>query len=219
MPRRWRGESRRRRCRLGWWIRGLDCGRDAPRAAGGCGRSACPPPNGLFSRSVRRPGSTGLGDADEAHWPAATMTLRVSSRRWTLPPSCRTENTRGLPTAAQAEFSEAQALRGGPVRSRAAIALGIDSGREREHLAGIELDTKAAGSTALDGDGNTSFCRGTPPGARSAPERLENYGLGLSQQSVMRVTVARGVIPRSEYPAARTDKRRRFCRGENIRAP
>ena len=38
------------------------------------------------------------------------------------------------------------------------VALGIESGREREHFCGTKLHTEAAGFAALNDDGNTSFC-------------------------------------------------------------
>jgi hypothetical protein len=40
------------------------------------------------------------------------------------------------------------------------VALGIESGRQREHLCGTKLDTESAGFAALDNDGNTPFCHG-----------------------------------------------------------
>jgi hypothetical protein len=40
------------------------------------------------------------------------------------------------------------------------VALGIESGRQLEHVGGTELHTEAASFTALDDDGNTSFWHG-----------------------------------------------------------
>jgi hypothetical protein len=40
------------------------------------------------------------------------------------------------------------------------VALGIECGREREHVGGAKLHTETAGFTALDNDRNTSFCHG-----------------------------------------------------------
>jgi hypothetical protein len=43
---------------------------------------------------------------------------------------------------------------------RRMVALGIESGREREHVGGTKLHTEAAGLAALDDNRNTSFCHG-----------------------------------------------------------
>jgi hypothetical protein len=40
------------------------------------------------------------------------------------------------------------------------VALGIESGREREHVGRAKLHAEAAGFTTLNDDGNTSFCHG-----------------------------------------------------------
>jgi hypothetical protein len=40
------------------------------------------------------------------------------------------------------------------------VALGIESGRQGEHLGGTKLHTESAGFAALDDDGNTAFCHG-----------------------------------------------------------
>jgi len=40
------------------------------------------------------------------------------------------------------------------------VALGIKSGREREHVGRTKLHAEAAGFAALDDNGNTSFCHG-----------------------------------------------------------
>jgi hypothetical protein len=38
------------------------------------------------------------------------------------------------------------------------VALGIESGRERQHVGGAKLHTETASFTALYNDGNASFC-------------------------------------------------------------
>jgi hypothetical protein len=38
------------------------------------------------------------------------------------------------------------------------IALGIESGRESEHMRGTKLHAEATGFTVLGDDGNASFC-------------------------------------------------------------
>jgi hypothetical protein len=43
---------------------------------------------------------------------------------------------------------------------RRMVALGIKSGREREHVGGTKLHTEAACFTALYDDRNASFCHG-----------------------------------------------------------
>jgi hypothetical protein len=43
---------------------------------------------------------------------------------------------------------------------RRMVALGVESGREREHVGGTELHTEAAGFATLDDNGNTSFWHG-----------------------------------------------------------
>jgi len=43
---------------------------------------------------------------------------------------------------------------------RRMIALGIESGREREHVGRTKLHAEATGFTALNDDGNTAFCHG-----------------------------------------------------------
>jgi hypothetical protein len=40
------------------------------------------------------------------------------------------------------------------------VALGVESGRECEHVGWTELHAKTAGLAALDDNGNTSFCQG-----------------------------------------------------------
>jgi hypothetical protein len=40
------------------------------------------------------------------------------------------------------------------------VALGVESGREREHVGRTKLHAEAAGFAALDDNGNTSFCHG-----------------------------------------------------------
>jgi hypothetical protein len=42
------------------------------------------------------------------------------------------------------------------------VTLGIESGRERQHMRGTKLDAKATGFAALDDDRNTSFCHENP---------------------------------------------------------
>ena len=77
---------------------------------------------------------------------------------------------------------------------RRMIALGIEGGREREHLGRTELHTKATGLTALDDNGNTSFGHGTPTlGVMGTRSTRGNYGLGLSHQGVTWITDAREV--------------------------
>ena len=74
---------------------------------------------------------------------------------------------------------------------RRVIALGIKGGRECEHFGRAELNAKTTGLAALDDNGNTSFCHGTPTlGAMGAPSTRGNYDLGLSQQGVTWVTAA-----------------------------
>jgi hypothetical protein len=43
---------------------------------------------------------------------------------------------------------------------RRMVALGVKSGREREHVAGTKLHTEATGFTTLYDNGNASFCHG-----------------------------------------------------------
>src|SRR3984957_255645 len=43
---------------------------------------------------------------------------------------------------------------------RRMVALGIEGGRQREHLCRTKLHAEAAGFAVLDHDGNTSFCHG-----------------------------------------------------------
>jgi len=43
---------------------------------------------------------------------------------------------------------------------RGMVTLGIESGRERQHVRRTKLHAEAAGFTALDDNGNTSFCHG-----------------------------------------------------------
>jgi len=40
------------------------------------------------------------------------------------------------------------------------VALGIESGRERQHVGGTELHTETAGFATFNDDGNASFCHG-----------------------------------------------------------
>jgi len=56
------------------------------------------------------------------------------------------------------------------------VALGIESGREREHVGGAKLHTEAAGFATLDDNGNTSFWHGISTlGGRTFPEILRDY--------------------------------------------
>jgi hypothetical protein len=41
---------------------------------------------------------------------------------------------------------------------RGMVTLGVESGGKREHVAGTELHTEAAGFTTLNDDRNASFC-------------------------------------------------------------
>jgi len=41
---------------------------------------------------------------------------------------------------------------------RRMVSLGIESGRQREHVRRTKLHTETAGFTALNNDGNTPFC-------------------------------------------------------------
>jgi hypothetical protein len=41
---------------------------------------------------------------------------------------------------------------------RRMVALGIESGRKREHVGGTKLHTKATGFATLDDNRDTSFC-------------------------------------------------------------
>jgi hypothetical protein len=52
------------------------------------------------------------------------------------------------------------------------VALGIESGREREHVGGTKLHTEAAGFATLDDNRNSSFWHGisTLGAARKLPE-------------------------------------------------
>jgi hypothetical protein len=43
------------------------------------------------------------------------------------------------------------------------VALGIEGGREREHVRGTKLHAKPASLAALNNDRNTSFCHENPP--------------------------------------------------------
>jgi hypothetical protein len=42
------------------------------------------------------------------------------------------------------------------------VTLGVESGREREHVRGTKLHAKATGLAALNDDGNASFCNESP---------------------------------------------------------
>jgi hypothetical protein len=43
------------------------------------------------------------------------------------------------------------------------VALGIESGGEREHVGRTKLHTEATGFAVLDDDGNATFCHGNSP--------------------------------------------------------
>jgi hypothetical protein len=61
------------------------------------------------------------------------------------------------------------------------VALGVEGGREREHVGGTELHAKATGLAALDDDRNTSFCHEIPQ-LRSS----ERSGNSIEQDVIMR---------------------------------
>jgi hypothetical protein len=42
------------------------------------------------------------------------------------------------------------------------VTLGVESGREREHVRGTKLHAKATGLAALNDDGNASFATSPP---------------------------------------------------------
>ncbi len=46
---------------------------------------------------------------------------------------------------------------------RRMVTLGIEGGRERQHVRGTELHAKATGFAALNDDRNTSFCHESTP--------------------------------------------------------
>jgi hypothetical protein len=59
------------------------------------------------------------------------------------------------------------------------VALGIESGRKREHVGRTKLHTEAAGFAALDDNRNTSFCHGisTLKVGRRQPRISGDYAL------------------------------------------
>jgi hypothetical protein len=60
---------------------------------------------------------------------------------------------------------------------RRMVALGIESGREREHVGRTKLHTQAASLAVLDNDGNASFCHGNSPleVVRTLHKTVSNY--------------------------------------------
>jgi len=97
---------------------------------------------------------------------------------------------RKVGTIHPAQIAAAALLRRDHVRRM--VALGIESGREGQHLCRAELHTKAAGLTALHNDRNASFCHGPPQSESVGHSRIsKNYGLSLSHRGVTRITDTR----------------------------
>jgi hypothetical protein len=57
------------------------------------------------------------------------------------------------------------------------VALGVESGRKREHVGGAKLHTEAAGFATFDNNRNTSFCHGisTLGAVEASPILVRNY--------------------------------------------
>jgi len=62
---------------------------------------------------------------------------------------------------------------------RRMVALGVESGREREHVAGTKLHTEATGFATLYDNGNASFWHGisTLGVVEQSPKSVGNYAL------------------------------------------
>jgi hypothetical protein len=70
------------------------------------------------------------------------------------------------------------------------VALGIESGRKRQHMGGTKLHAEAARFTALHDNGNTSFCHGisTVGAAEQPPKSGRNYCFEVTQVDVTVIT-------------------------------
>src|SRR5262249_41653369 len=78
---------------------------------------------------------------------------------------------------------------------RRGIALGIESGGERQNFGRTEFDAESARFTALHDNGNSSLCHQEPPKECCHPKLLKLWQ-PASQQGVMAITICSALAHR-----------------------